>query len=147
MNTEFAAREAHHARGLRHGIIVGVDRDVDIAVYVAQSGGEESTARDSAEARVVAVIDTHALGTVTDDLSLALNGEVFDRCVFTMRKQTVAQIICIEVCDIPVKVEIIDRMTVAFKGTAESSDAGRRRDLLPVEAFKVNIVYKLKIRR
>ena len=93
------------------------------------------------------MIFAHALGTVTDDLSLALNGEVLDRCVFTVSKQTVIQIICFEVCNIPVKVEMIDRMTVAFKSTAEAVSAVGRCDRLPIKAFKVNIIYKLKFRR
>ena len=84
---------------------------------------------------------------MTDDLSLALNGEVLDRCVFTVSKQTVIQIICFEVCNIPVKVEMIDRMTVAFKSTAEAVSVVGRCDRLPIKAFKVNIIYKLKFRR
>ena len=38
-------------------------------------------------------------------------------------------------------------MTVAFKGSAESFAGIGRYDRLPIEAFKVDIVYKLKIRR
>ncbi len=84
---------------------------------------------------------------MTDDLRLALNGEVSDRSVFTVSEQTVTQIIVFEVGDISVQVEIIDRMTVAFKGSAESFAGIGRYDRLPIEAFKVDIVYKLKIRR